>query len=170
MLGNHAGSLRYFIGEIISIEVDLRSREKEGRTVHMFVDKKQSPLFFYGLPEGVKIGILFSQPESIEFESFEQLRESSVMEVEGGFGYKFEGERVLGGEPDVSLTDQLGLSETAPVEDSHQSDRGLPPARFVWEDSDSSSSMKSDEFSLEDSDEFSSEEYALEKDGPYYSP
>ena len=86
----------------ISIEVDMRSREKERRTVHMFVDKKQSPLFFYGLPESVKFGILFSQHTSIEFESFEELEESSVVEVEGGYGYQFEGEEVLCGEEDES--------------------------------------------------------------------
>ena len=78
----------------------MRSREKERRTVHMFVDKKQSPLFFYGLPESVKMGILFTQPASIEFESFEELEESSVREIEGGYGYKFEGEEVLDGEED----------------------------------------------------------------------
>ena len=69
----------------------------------MFVDKKQSPLFFYGLPESVKIGILFTQPASIEFESFEELRESSVVSVKGGYGYTFEGEEVMEGEEDVCL-------------------------------------------------------------------
>ena len=94
------GSLKKFEGERISIEVDLRSRKKEGRTVHMFVDKKLSPLFFYGLPQSVKFGILFIQPGRIEFESFKELRESSVVEVRGGYGYKFEGEEVLSGEGD----------------------------------------------------------------------
>ena len=79
----------------------MRSREKEGRTVHMFVDKKQSPLFFYGLPESVKFGLFFDQPASIEFESFEELRESSVLELEGEYGYKFEGAEVLAGEEDT---------------------------------------------------------------------
>ena len=64
------------------MEVDMRSREKEGRTVHMFVDKKQSPLYFYGVPESVKIGLFFREPASIECESFEELEESSVVEVE----------------------------------------------------------------------------------------
>ena len=67
MIGHGVGGLAYFKGERISIEVDMRSREKERRTVHMFVDKKQSPLFFYGVPESVKIGLLFYQPASIEF-------------------------------------------------------------------------------------------------------
>ena len=67
----------------------------------MFVDKKQSPLFFYGLPESVNIGIAFIQPGWIEFESFEELRESSVVEVEGSYGYQFEGAKVLCGEPDL---------------------------------------------------------------------
>ena len=102
MLNHTVGSLLRFGGERISIEVDMRSREKEGRTVHMFVDKKQSPLFFYGLPESVKIGIFFYQPGWIEFESFEELRESSVS-VRGGYGYRFEGEEVMGGEEDECL-------------------------------------------------------------------
>ena len=66
----------------------------------MFVDKKQSPLFFYGVPESVKFGIVFKEPASIEFESLEELRESSVREVEGGYGYRFDGEEVLEGEED----------------------------------------------------------------------
>ena len=73
MLGHPIGSLNSVAVEEISIEVDLRSREKEGRTIHMFIDKKQSPLFFYGVPESVKIGILFTHVGSIEFESFEEL-------------------------------------------------------------------------------------------------
>ena len=93
-------SSQEFPGENISIEVDLRSREKEERTVHMFVDKKQSPIFFYGVPESVNMGVFFYQPASIEYESFEELEESSVMEVEGGYGYKFEGEPLLLGVKD----------------------------------------------------------------------
>ena len=58
------------------------------------MDKKQSPTFFYGLPESVKFGIVFSEPASIEFESFEELTESSVGAIEGGYGYSFEGEPV----------------------------------------------------------------------------
>ena len=77
----------------------MRSREKERRTVHMFVDKKQSPLFFYGLPESVK----FVQQGWIEFESFEELEESSVVEVRGGYGYRFDGEEVMEGEEDECL-------------------------------------------------------------------
>ena len=79
------------------MEVDLRSVEKERRTVHMFLDKKQSPVYFYGLPESVKLGILFREPCSIEFQSLEELRESSVVEREGGYGYLFEGETVQRG-------------------------------------------------------------------------
>ena len=100
MLSHDVGSLFLVNGEEISMEVDMRSREKEGRTVHMFVDKKQSPLFFYGLPESVMFGIFFVHPASIEFESIEEVRESSVVEKEGGYGYSFEGEEVLSGERD----------------------------------------------------------------------
>ena len=100
MLNHVVGSLTTFSGERISIEVDMRSRENKGRTAHLFVDKKQSPLFFYGVPESVKIGIFFLQPSSIEFESFEELRESSVREAIGCYGYLFEGEEVVSGDVD----------------------------------------------------------------------
>ena len=100
LLNHLVGSNLLFVGKRISIEVDVRSREKEERTIHMFANKKQSPLFFYGVPESVKIGILFVEPASIEFESFEELEESSVVDVEGGYRYKFEGEELLGGEED----------------------------------------------------------------------
>ena len=100
MLDHTVGKPVPFPGENISIEVDLRSREKERRTIHMFADEKQSPVFFYGVPESVKFGIFFAQPGSIEFESFEELRESRVGEEEGGWGYRWEGEEVLSDEVD----------------------------------------------------------------------
>ena len=103
MLNHTVGSLLLIDGERVSVEVDVRSREKEERTFHMFVDQKQTPLFFYGLPESVKIGLLFLKPESIEFESFEELEESCA--VEGGNGYKFEGEEVSNGVPDALSQD-----------------------------------------------------------------
>ena len=98
------GSLVSFAGERISIEVDLSSREKEKRTAHMFVDKKQSPLFFYGLPVSIKFGVLFSHPSTIEFESLEELRASAVRERVGGYGYRWEGEDVGEGKEDDWLT------------------------------------------------------------------
>ena len=93
----------------------MRSREKDRRTVHVFVDKKQSPLFFYGLPESVKFGVLFSPPGWIEFESFEELRESSVVAFEGGYEYTFSGKEVLSGEPEVPLLEQFRLNDPPPV-------------------------------------------------------
>ena len=106
MLNRQVGSLTPFTGDRISMEVDMRSSEKEERAVHLFVDKKQLPLFFYGLPESVKIGIFFNNPALIEFESFEELEESSVVEVEGGYGYIFEGEEVQTGERDDTLIEE----------------------------------------------------------------
>ena len=49
------------------------------------------------------IGIYFGPPGSIEIVSFEELRESSVGDIEGGFGYLFEGEELLNGEPDECI-------------------------------------------------------------------
>ena len=104
MLNHSVGFPVLFDGQRISIEVDLRSREKEGRTIHMFADNKRSPMFFYGVPETVKIGLFFDEPAYVEFESLEELRESTVVEVEGDYGYKFEGEEVLNGVQDDVLT------------------------------------------------------------------
>ena len=66
----------------------------------MFADEKQSPVFFYGVPESVKFGIYFKNPSSFEFESLEELKESCVVKTEGGYGYKWEGENVLSEETD----------------------------------------------------------------------
>ena len=83
------------------MEVDLRSRERRERNAHLFVDKKQSPLFFYGIPEKVKIGILFTRQSWIDFESLEELSESGAVKgVEGEYGYFFEGEEVVSGDVD----------------------------------------------------------------------
>ena len=106
MLGHNVGSLFSFRGGRVSIEVDMRSREKEGRTAHMFVDNRQSPLFFSGVPESVKMGVFFLQPASIEFESFEEVRESAARQLEGEYGYKFEGEAFQTGERDESLAEE----------------------------------------------------------------
>ena len=40
--------------------------------------------------------------------------ESSLFEVEGGYGYQVEGEEVLSGVSDVPLSEQLGLNEETP--------------------------------------------------------
>ena len=106
MLGHNVGSLFSFPGGRVSIEVDLRSSEKEERTVHLFVDNRQSPLFFYGVPESVKMGVFFLQPASIEFESFEEVRESAARQLEGEYGYKFEGEEVKTGDRDDMLVEE----------------------------------------------------------------
>ena len=103
MLGHQVGALTPFVGEKISLEVDLRSRQKRERTAHLFIDRKQSPLFFYELPQSIKIGIYFVQPASVEFESLDELCESSAMPMKGEFGYVFDGEKDEGRVLDESL-------------------------------------------------------------------
>ena len=44
-------------GDEWSMEVDLRSREKEKRTLHWFVIGKQQKGFIYGVPERVEFGV-----------------------------------------------------------------------------------------------------------------
>ena len=80
-------------GEEVSIVVDVRSEEEKNRTLHLFHDKMQSPVFFYGLPSSVKMGVYFLYPGSVEFVSFEELGESCVWDGRG-FGYEFRGEEV----------------------------------------------------------------------------
>ena len=40
-----------------SMEVDLRSEEKEKRTLHWFVNGKQQKGFIYGVPDRVEFGV-----------------------------------------------------------------------------------------------------------------
>ena len=44
-------------GDLWEMEVDLRSREKEKRTLHFFVRGKQQKGFFKGLPYSVTFGV-----------------------------------------------------------------------------------------------------------------
>ena len=44
-------------GDLWEMEVDLRSREKEKRTLHWFVRGKQQKGFFKGVPDGVEFGV-----------------------------------------------------------------------------------------------------------------
>ena len=44
-------------GDEWSMEVDLRSEEKEKRTLHFFVRGKQLKGFIYGLPDRVEFGV-----------------------------------------------------------------------------------------------------------------
>ena len=47
------------INSLWSMEVDLRSREKEKRTLHWFVAGRQQPVFIKGLPDKVEFGVCF---------------------------------------------------------------------------------------------------------------
>ena len=44
-------------GDLWEMEVDLRSREKEKRTLHFFVRRKQQKGFIYGVPDRVEFGV-----------------------------------------------------------------------------------------------------------------
>ena len=44
-------------GDLWEMEVDLRSREKEKRTLHWFVRGKQQEGFFKGVPDRVEFGV-----------------------------------------------------------------------------------------------------------------
>ena len=44
-------------GDMWEMEVDLRSREKEKRTLHWFVNGKQKTVFFKGVPDRVEFGV-----------------------------------------------------------------------------------------------------------------
>ena len=45
------------MGDIWSMEVDLRSSEKEKRTLHWFVNGKQQKGFIKGVPDRVTFGV-----------------------------------------------------------------------------------------------------------------
>ena len=44
-------------GDVWEMEVDLRSREKEKRTLHWFVNGKQQKGFIKGVPDRVEFGV-----------------------------------------------------------------------------------------------------------------
>ena len=46
-----------YVGDLWEMEVDLRSREKEERTLHFFVRGKQQTVFFKGVPDRVEFGV-----------------------------------------------------------------------------------------------------------------
>ena len=46
-------------GDTWEMEVDLRSREKEKRTLHWFVNGKQQKGFIKGVPDSVQFGVCF---------------------------------------------------------------------------------------------------------------
>ena len=61
---NHNHSSRYNNesvneGDVWEMEVDLRSREKEKRTLHWFVRGKQQKGFIKGVPDRVRFGVCF---------------------------------------------------------------------------------------------------------------
>ena len=84
------------------MEVDLRSREKEKRTLHWFVNGKQQRVFIKGVPDRVEFAVCYSnyssdyisisfifylisiqictlaKDESIEFIRLEELKEPGV--------------------------------------------------------------------------------------------
>ena len=81
------------------MEVDLRSREKEKRTLHWFVRGKQQKGFIYGVPDRVEFAVWYfifyiflfthtvqispyKQNERIEFMRLEELKEPSLSSVE----------------------------------------------------------------------------------------
>ena len=53
-------------GDEWSMEVDLRSEEKEKRTLHWFVRGKQQKYFIKGLPERVKFAVCFTSHSLVE--------------------------------------------------------------------------------------------------------
>ena len=93
------------------MEVDLRSQEKEKRTLHWFVNGKQQKGFIKGVPDRVRFGVCYSvslllfhicicslisvqlsmflQNESIEFVRLEETETSSVREIEGEVGMEW---------------------------------------------------------------------------------
>ena len=44
-------------GDLWEMEVDLRSEEKEKRTLHFFVGGKQQKVFFKGVPDRVEFAV-----------------------------------------------------------------------------------------------------------------
>ena len=95
--------------------MDLRSREKEKRTLHWFVNGKQQKGFIKGVPDRVEFGVSYYlllflffyyhrlfllfisimqvctywENDSIEFVRLEELKEPSVKSIDGEKGYEW---------------------------------------------------------------------------------
>ena len=79
-------------GDEVWMEADLRSGEKKKRTLHFFVNGKLEKIFFYNIPERVKIGVMiYSEKDCIEFVSLEELSSPSIPPNDYAWGYPFEG-------------------------------------------------------------------------------
>ena len=77
------------------MEADLRSGEKEKRTLHFFVNGKLEKIFFYNVPERVKMGVgMQHKDDCIEFLSLEELSSPSIPPNEYAWESPFEGVQV----------------------------------------------------------------------------
>ena len=76
------------------MEADLRSGEKKERTLHFFVNGMLETIFFYNLPERVKMGVgMREQNDCIEFLSLEELSSPSIPPTDLMYGQNYEGEQ-----------------------------------------------------------------------------
>ena len=90
------------VGDVWQMEVDLRSRQREKRTLHWFVRGEQQKAFITGAPDRVQFGVWYSVSfyfppsllvstqvstrylhDSVEFVLLEELQQPSVREIEG---------------------------------------------------------------------------------------
>ena len=77
------------------MEVDLRDPSKKKRTVHWFVNGFQSKISFCNLPASIKMGFVFKTADtSLEFASFEELKEPTFGSKRDGLEYEFEGDAI----------------------------------------------------------------------------
>ena len=112
------------------MEVDLRRREKEKRTLHWFVRGKQQNVFITGVPDRVEFAVCYfihffvhvysfnsllisiqictlAKDNSIEFMRLEELEEPGVREVYGrGYGWSKEEEGGGGEEEEEEDTEE----------------------------------------------------------------
>ena len=77
------------------MELDLRNRIKEQRTLRWFVNGIQQKYFFTCIPASVKMGIVMvGRDDCLEFVSFDGLREPTRQVKRDELGYTFEGEEL----------------------------------------------------------------------------
>ena len=94
------------VRDLWEMEVDLRSRKKEKRTLHFFVRGKQQKGFIKGVPDRVEFGVCYfisllssfhlsiqictyAQNDTIEFMRLEELKEPRVTSIDGEEGYEW---------------------------------------------------------------------------------
>lgn len=82
-------------GDIVTMELDLRSEEPENRTLHWFINGQQYKYYFFNVPQTVNFGIcMFGPGRAVEFISLDELEMPTRQHKQDEVGHPFEGDQI----------------------------------------------------------------------------